>query len=73
MNHVTVIDTNREDFTRHGLHMNSAGKERLAGTIGLVITNFLAKQTHSISLNWKEASPVTPSKEATVEVSTENV
>jgi len=42
MYHVTIIDTNcmREDFTRHGLHMNSAGKEKLAGTIGHVITNF---------------------------------
>ena len=41
MYHVTIINTNctREDFTRHGLHMNSAGKEKLVGTIGQVITN----------------------------------
>ena len=39
MNHVTIIDANytREDFTRHGLHLNSAGKEKLTGTIGQVI------------------------------------
>lgn len=74
MNHVTIIDTNytREDFTRHGLHMNSAGKEKLAGTIGHVITNILAGQTSSISLNWKQASSATPTKEATVDSSTEN-
>ena len=69
MYHVTIIDTNS---TRHGLHMNSAGKEKLAGTIGHVITNFLARQTSSISLNWKEASTAMPTKEATVESSTEN-
>jgi hypothetical protein len=74
MHHVTIVDTNctREDFTRHGLHMSSAGIEKLAGTIGQVITNFLARQTSSISLNWKEASTATPTKEATVEPSTEN-
>jgi len=39
VNHVTIIDANntREDFTQHGLHLNSAGKEKLTGTIGQVI------------------------------------
>jgi len=72
MNHVTIVDTNytREDFTRHGLHMNSAGKEKLTGTLGQVITNPSETQTSSISLNWKEASPATPNNEATVKSST---
>jgi hypothetical protein len=74
MNHVTIIDTNytREDFTQHGLHMNSAGKEKLAGTLGQVITNSLVPETSNISLNWKETSSTTPTKGATVESSTEN-
>jgi hypothetical protein len=74
MNHVTVIDTyyTREDFTRHGLHMNSAGKEKLAGTLGQFITNFWIPKTSNISLNWKEASSATPTKGVTVESSTEN-
>jgi hypothetical protein len=49
--------------------MNSAGKEKLAGTIGQVIANFSALQTSSISLNWKEASSATPNKEVTVKSS----
>jgi hypothetical protein len=74
MNHVTVIDTNytREDFTQHGLHMNSAGKEKLAGNLGQVITNFWVPKTSNISLNWKEAFSATPTKGAIVESSTEN-
>jgi hypothetical protein len=73
MNHVTVIDTNytREDFTRHGLHMSSAGKEKLAGTLGQVTTNFWISKTSNISINGKEVSSATPTKEATVESSTE--
>jgi hypothetical protein len=56
MDHATIIDTNYtgEDFTRHGLHMNSAGKERLPGNISQVIANFSATQTSSISLNWEK-------------------
>jgi lysophospholipase L1-like esterase len=74
MYHVTITDTNytREDFTQHGLHMNLAGKEKLARTIGHVITNFFAKQTSSISLNWKEASTATTTKDATVDSCTGN-
>lgn len=74
MNHVTIIDANytrAEDVTRHGLHLNSAGKEKLIGTIGQVIKNSLATQTSSISQNWKEASSATPNREATVEAITE--
>ena len=64
MDHATIIDTNYtgEDFTRHGLHMNSAGKDKLAWNIGQVIANFSATQTSSISLNWEEASSTTPNK-----------
>jgi hypothetical protein len=52
--------------------MNSAGKEKLAGTLGQVIKNSLVPETSNISLNWKEASFATPTKGATVESSTEN-
>ena len=52
--------------------MNSAGKEKLVGTIGQVITNLLARQTSNISLNWKEDSTAMPTKEASVESSAEN-
>jgi hypothetical protein len=52
--------------------MNLAGKEKLAGTVGHAITNFLTKQTSSISLNCKEASTATTTKEATVDPHTGN-
>jgi hypothetical protein len=70
----SVFYTNfsRKDFTRHGLHMNSAGKEKLAQAIGLVITNFSIWQTFCISLKWKEVSTATPTKKDTLESSSEN-
>jgi hypothetical protein len=73
MDHATIIDTNytRENFTRHGLHTNSAGKQKLAGTTGQVIASFSASQTSSISLNWEDASSATPNKEVTVKSSAE--
>ena len=51
--------------------MNSAGKEKLAGTIGQVIINLLARQTSTISLNWKDSTAML-TKEASVESSAEN-
>jgi hypothetical protein len=52
--------------------MNSTGKEKLAQAIGLVITNFSTQQTSRISLKWKEVSTATPTKEDTLESSSEN-
>ena len=42
MHHVTIIETNltRNEFTQHGLHMNSLGKEDIAKIIGHNITIF---------------------------------
>jgi hypothetical protein len=56
MQHVSVLDTNltRDDFTRHGLHLNSLGKERIAKTIGKSITTLSTTGNPTISLNWKE-------------------
>jgi GTP cyclohydrolase II len=74
MNHVTIIDTNytTEDFTLHGFHMNSAGKEKLAVILGQFITNFGVPKTSIISLNWNEASSARPTKGDIVESITEN-
>jgi hypothetical protein len=43
MHHVSVTDTNltRNDFTPHGPHMNSAGKEKIAKIMGHKVTNLL--------------------------------
>ena len=48
------VELDRKFFTRHGLHMNNVGKERLALKIANVVTTILQKQTEdSISLCWK--------------------
>ena len=57
--HVTLIDIdfNRMYFTKHGLHLNNAGKEGLAKLIATHIdklVNDVNKTKPTIVLNWKE-------------------
>jgi hypothetical protein len=59
MQHVTTLDVtlDRKDFTRHGLHLNSLGKEKVALLIGQHITKLLTKQENNIfSLAWLDDS-----------------
>jgi len=69
MHHVSVTDTNlaRNDFTRHGLHMNSAGKDKIAKIIRHKITNLLTSQIPPISLKWKKVPSATSTIEEKVE------
>jgi len=57
--HVTLIkiDFNRKYFTKHGLHLNNAGKEWLAKLIASQIDKLVRdinKTQPIIALNWKE-------------------
>ena len=57
--HVTLceIDFTREYFTKHGLHLNNAGKERLAKLIASQTNKLISdfnKTEPIIALNWKE-------------------
>ena len=54
IHHVNIIDTNltRYEFTRHGLHMNSSGKEKMAEIIRHNITNPLTRQNPPFILKW---------------------
>jgi len=65
MHHARVVDVNltRDKFTRHGLHMNSSGKERLAKIIGQAIMTLSTSGTPPISLKWEEVPMVTSSVE----------
>jgi len=53
--HVLVItaDTDRKFHTRHGLHMNNLGKEKIASKFSTIVKNIFQKQKVKISLFWK--------------------
>ena len=56
--HVTLveIDFNRKYYTKHGLHLNNAGKEWLAKLIASQIDKLISdinKTEPIIALNWK--------------------
>ena len=69
MYHDSIIDINvtRNEFTRHGLYMNSSGKEKIAKIIGHNITNLLTSQNPPISLKWKEVPSATSTYETKIE------
>jgi hypothetical protein len=49
------LDSNREVFTKHGLHMNNKGKELVAKKIMSAIKYMLYKNIEEpISMTWKE-------------------
>jgi hypothetical protein len=70
MQHVSFVDMNltRDDFTWHGLHLNSLDKER----IGQPITTLSAIGHPAISLNWKEVPLATPTVETKKELAGKN-
>jgi hypothetical protein len=74
MQHVSVVDTNltRDNFTRHGLHLNSSGKERIAKTIGQTITTLLTIGNPPVILNWKEVPLAAPTVETKTELTSKN-
>jgi hypothetical protein len=57
MQHIHIVDVNltRDEFTRHGLHLNHLGKERIAKTIEQSINILTTTRNPTISLIWKEA------------------
>jgi len=65
MHYVSVADMNltRDKFTRHGLHMNSSGKERIAKTIEQTITTLSTSGNPPISLKWEEIPVAAPTFE----------
>jgi len=48
-------DLKRECFTKHGLHLNSSGKEQIASKLAATVKSLLnKKRTSRIYLQWKE-------------------
>jgi lysophospholipase L1-like esterase len=55
---VSVIDVNlsRSEFTRHGMHLNASGREKMAIILGQKVKSFLVKHKEApIMLKWEEA------------------
>ena len=75
IHHVSVVDTNltRDDFTRHGLHLNSIGKEMIAKTIEQSIGTLSLTGIPAISLYWKEVPLATPTAETMMGPTGKNV
>jgi hypothetical protein len=47
-------ETNREDFTQHGLHLNATGKHKVVKLMSLNISQmFEVKKKHSVILKWR--------------------
>jgi len=70
MQHVSVVDVelSRDNFTQHGFHLNSSGKEWISKTIAQTITTIASMEKPTISLNWKEAPMAAPTVEPTTEL-----
>jgi hypothetical protein len=59
MLHVEMLDVtlDRKDFTRHGMRLNSIGKEEVALLIGQHLINLLSKQENNVlSFPWIDDS-----------------
>jgi len=57
LQHVSITDKTlpSNEFTCHGLHLNTLGKERIIKLIGQSTTNSLTRQNNlPIGLTWKE-------------------
>jgi hypothetical protein len=64
-NIVKILETDleRNYFTKHGLHLNSFGKEYIAIRLATVVKNlFHIERMSPIALQWKEDSPVSSNK-----------
>jgi hypothetical protein len=58
---VKILATNleRKYFTRHGMHLNALGNERVARGTAMVVRSLCKrKKTPSISLGWKDSTSV---------------
>jgi uncharacterized sporulation protein YeaH/YhbH (DUF444 family) len=66
MNNAEFLQTqlNRNDFTRHGLHLNISGKEKIANSISKYIRNLdMKKEESPIVIKWEENSLKTDQEE----------
>jgi hypothetical protein len=51
------VDTSQGHFTRHGLHMNGMGKEKMARKISEVVKKMVTRKEETpITLVWKDKS-----------------
>ena len=74
MHYASVVDTNltRDNFTRHGLHTNPLGRERIAKIIGQTITTPSTNAIPPISLKWEEVLLATSNVETKMGFASKN-
>jgi hypothetical protein len=54
------VDTDRDQYTRHGLHLNAHGKEHVANKNAAVINDLFSQKVSPITaLKWKEQGDTT--------------
>jgi hypothetical protein len=64
-NNVKILETDleRKYFTKHGLHLNSSGREYIAIRLATVVKSlFHVERMSPILLQWKEDSPMSSNK-----------
>jgi hypothetical protein len=65
------VTTNREDFSKHGLHLNSKGKEKVSTELlKHLLTIHKKQETAAIYLPWKSESVVKDTR--TIKIATPN-
>ena len=55
---ILTVDIDRRFLTRHGLHMNNLGKEKIASKVSAIVKNIFQKQKVKISLSWKNGCDI---------------
>ena len=77
-NHVLMVsaDTDRQFFTRPGLHFNNSGEEKIASKVSMIVKSIFQKQNMTVGLCWKnglDRSVKSASDKQTAIISAENV
>jgi hypothetical protein len=74
VDNVKIIQANlsRNDFTRHGLHLNLPGKEKIAKQLGESINNLTSRKENApVTLKWEETKKEPTQKETKEKITTD--
>jgi hypothetical protein len=69
---IVMVDTDRQFFTRHDLHMNNLDKEKISSKVSTIVRNIFQKQNVKISLCWKNGFDIS-AKSVSDNITEENI